>query len=210
MSRVRSTESDATSDARSGRATRVVRQAKRPVREEFDPFYATYVEKVPEGDVVEVMRRQGEACITFLRGIPEEERDEAYAPDKWTLKEVVGHLADAERLFGYRVMVIARGDQTPLPGMDETAYMSGDPFAGRSWDSLVDELEALRRSNVELAASFGDEILDRRGVADSRTISVRALLYVIVGHELHHRSVIRRRYLGDEPLEETSPSAPKI
>lgn len=207
MSRIHSTESRSSAEGR--RATRIVREAKRPVREEFDPFYATYVEKVPEGDVVEVMRRQGEACITFLRGIPEEKRDEAYAPEKWTLKEVVGHLADAERLFGYRVMVIARGDQTPLPGMDETAYMSGDPFAGRSWDSLVDELEALRRSNVELTGSFGDEILDRKGVADSRTISVRALLYVIVGHELHHRSVIRRRYLGDEPLEETSPLPPQ-
>lgn len=167
----------------------------RPDATEFAPYYGTYVGKVPEGDLLSILETQRRDTQALLAGLSETQALHRYAPGKWSVKEVIGHVADAERVFSYRALRFARGDRTPLPGFDENAYTPAGHFDARPLPDLAAELNAVRRATIPLFASFDAEVLARRGPASGHEISVRALAYVIAGHERHHLGILRERYL---------------
>jgi len=170
----------------------------RPESDEYAPFYETYVSLVPEGGVVETLERQGAETLALLRSLPEGRGGHRYEPGKWSVKQVVGHVIDAERIFAYRALVIARGERQPLPGMDQDEYMAGADFDARTLAGLADEFEAVRRSNVLMLRAFTPEAWARRGTASDNEVTVRALAYILAGHEAHHVRVLRERYLRGE------------
>ena len=167
----------------------------RPEKNEYAPYYDKYVSLVPDGEVVETLERQIEDTLALLRGVGEERAGHRYAPGKWSIKEVVGHLIDTERIFAYRALAIARGEQKPLPGMDQNEYMAGANFDARTLADLLDEFERVRRSNVLMLRGLSDEAWSRRGVASDNEVTVRAIAYIIAGHEAHHVQILRTRYL---------------
>jgi len=167
----------------------------RPGADEYAPFYSKYVERVPEGDIVSVLRDQIAETAALLRNAPAERANQAYAPGKWTLKEVVGHIVDVERVMSYRALRFSRNDATDLPGFDENAFVVNSNFGQRTLIDLVDELEAVRAATVHLAKHIDADALSRRGTANNTEATVRGLLYIIAGHELHHVALIRERYL---------------
>ena len=166
----------------------------RPQPDEFAPFYATYIDTVSENALGE-LEYQVTSFPEFLKLIPDEKAYYAYAEGKWTIKEVVGHMIDSERIMAYRALRIARNDQTPLAGFEENEYVANANFNDRSLQSLAEEFAALRRSNVYLFKHFSEEEFSRMGTASDRPVSVRALLYITIGHLNHHRKVIEERYL---------------
>ncbi|GAC1649455.1 MAG: DinB family protein [Gemmatimonadaceae bacterium] len=166
----------------------------RPTPDEYAPFYAGYVGRVPAGDVEALLGAQLDATLEHAKSLLATRADFAYAPGKWTVREVVGHLADAERIFTYRMLRIARGDLTPLPGFEQQDYVRAGGFDRRSLANLADELQAIRRATVALVASLDPDALARRGIASGAEITVRALVYIVVGHERHHLEVLRARY----------------
>lgn len=166
----------------------------RPGADEYTPFYASYIAQVAEADPVPVLESQAIATQALLRGISEEQSLFRYAPGKWSIREVVGHLADAERVFAYRAMRVGRGDATPIEGFDEDAYVRGARFDRRSLAELADELAAVRRASLALFRSFEPETWNLRGIANQSPVTVRALGFIIPGHERHHVKVLRERY----------------
>ena len=168
----------------------------RPGADEHDPYYGKYINLVPEGDLVAYLRRQGERTAEFLRGIPEHLHEHRYAEGKWSVKEVVGHLSDVERVMSYRALRFARADETPVPGFDENTYVPAANFDARSLDSLVEEYASVRAATLTLLASLDEAAARRRGTANEREISVRALAYIIAGHIDHHVALLKERYLA--------------
>ena len=162
---------------------------------EFAPFYASYVARVPKGDVTQTLASQISKTLELIRSLPEQRGGHRYAPGKWSIREVIGHLIDAERIFGYRALTIARGHEIPLAGFDENDYVRTSGADRRTLADLARELEIVRQSTVALFKSFDDTAIGRRGVANNVEVSVRALAYIIAGHELHHLDVLRTRYL---------------
>ena len=171
-------------------------QTARPDATEYAPFYAGYVAGVPESDIVAVLRESGRDILAALAAIPESQGGHRYAAGKWSVREVIGHLIDAERIFSYRALRLARADATPLPGFEENDYVRAAHSDERSLADLVDELRAVRESTVRLFASLPDDAWNRRGVVNGREISVRALAYITAGHARHHLGVLRDRYLA--------------
>lgn len=167
---------------------------KRPAPGEYASYYGPYVARVPEGDPVALLEQQLDDTCRLLSGLSDAQADHAYAPGKWTVKEVVGHITDAERVFAYRVMRFGRGDTTDLAGFDENAYVPAGAFAARSLASLVEEFAAVRRATIALLRNLPDEAWLRQGTANGYPVSVRALAYIIAGHELHHRAILEERY----------------
>ena len=143
---------------------------------------------------MELLARQAEETQGLLRPLAPERATYRYAADKWSVTEVVGHLCDAERIFGYRALCFARGDETPLPGFDEAAYMPNAGFERRGLADVLDELRVLRESTVILFRGLDEAAGRRRGVANDNPMSARAAAYVIAGHERHHVGVLRTRY----------------
>ena len=169
--------------------------SRRPQPDEYDACYADYVGCVPDGDVLATFATQRDELLALITGLPEGTLDHRYAVGKWSVREVVGHVIDAERVFSYRALRFARGDATPLPGMDQDEFIAGADFAHRSHASLVDEYVHLRSANIALFGSFDDEALCRTGVASDCPFTVRALIWLTAGHERHHLDVLRERYL---------------
>lgn len=167
----------------------------RPGADEHAPYYSKYVELVPDGDIVTGLDRQGEETLDLLRGLSEERAASRYAPGKWSIKEVVGHIIDAERIFAYRALRFARGDRQPLAGFEQDDYITNANFDSRSIKDLADEFEHVRRSTILLFGNLDGEAWSRRGTASDAEVSVRALAYIIAGHERHHVGIIRSRYL---------------
>jgi len=167
----------------------------KPRADEYAPYYERYVSLVPEGDVVETLSGQSGETLALLRSIPEERAGYSYAPGKWTIKQLVGHVIDGERVFAYRALAIARGDRASLPGMEQDEYMEHARFDERTLAGLCEEFDHLRRANVLMMRGFDADAWARRGVASDNEVSVLALAYVIAGHELHHVQVLRERYL---------------
>ena len=165
----------------------------RPGADEHSPYYGKYIERVPDGDLVALLREQIVDTAALLRRSPGR-ADFAYAPGKWSVKQVVGHLADVERVMAYRALWIARADQTPLPGFDENAWVDNARFQSRTLDDLVEELEVVRASTAQLASHLDAEEFARRGTSNGNPMSVRALFYIIAGHERHHLALFRERY----------------
>ena len=169
--------------------------APRPSSGEYAPYYEKYVSLVPVGDVVETLERQVAETLALLRELTEEQGASRYAPGKWSVKEVIGHLIDAERVFAYRALRFARGDRTPLPGFEQDDYVTAGNFDARPLADLADEFEHVRRSTVALLRPLGEVEWGRSGTASDKEVSVRAIAYIIAGHELHHMRILRERYL---------------
>jgi uncharacterized damage-inducible protein DinB len=166
----------------------------RPGPDEHVPYYQRYVALVPDGDVIAHLERQIVGTSRLLAPIDETLALYRYAEGKWSVKEVLGHVVDAERIFAYRALRIARGDQTPLAGFDENAYVPAGRFDMRPIRSLLDEYSAARRSTVAFLHGLDAEAAARRGIANQHPISVRALAWITAGHELHHVAILKERY----------------
>lgn len=158
-------------------------------------FYANYVQHVHHLDVLEALELSGKIMDEFIRTIPESKGEFRYAAGKWSIKEVLCHLMDGERIFAYRALRFARNDKTVLPGFEEGDYAPEANAHNRSLTQLADEMKRVRASSIDLFASFTPEMLQRKGSANNTTISVINLGYVIAGHETHHRTIISERYL---------------
>ena len=166
---------------------------KRPDQSEFAPFYAGYIGKVPDSGPVALLTEQIGA-LEKLKSLPEGKANHAYAEGKWTVKEVIGHLADGERVFTYRLTRIARGDKTPLAGFDENAWAKTAPHRRRPIAAVVDELIAVRRATLALIDSLDATAIENTTTANNNTVSGRALCWIIAGHTEHHLDVLSERY----------------
>lgn len=165
-----------------------------PDPREYAPFYAGYIDAVREADVPRLLAGQESTLRAMLDSLPEERALHRYAPGKWSVKEVGGHLADTERIFGYRMLRIGRGDLTPLAGFDENAYVRAAGFDRRPLREIVQEFGTVRAATLTLLRSLRPEELERQGLANGFEISVRALAYIAAGHVEHHLGVLRDRY----------------
>jgi len=170
---------------------------ERPTPEEYHQSYAAYVELVPEEGVLSALTRGIGRTLALLDRVPEEEERFRYAPEKWSVREVVGHLIDSERLFSFRALHIARDDPAPLPGMDQETWAAASNAHERPLNHLAAELEDVRRSTVHLFRSLDPAVHLRRGIASGHLVTVRALAAIVAGHEAHHRRVLEERYLAE-------------
>jgi uncharacterized damage-inducible protein DinB len=168
----------------------------RPAPSEYVPYYETYISKVPKGDVLKVLEDQRRETQQLLAGLSDAKALHRYAPEKWSIKQVVGHLMDTERVFCYRALAFGRADANPLPGFDEQAWAPAGRFDARALKDLAAELDAVRQATIALFSGLDDEALTRRGVANNNPITVRALAWIIAGHERHHVAILRERYLS--------------
>ncbi|HVS01365.1 MAG TPA: DinB family protein [Thermoanaerobaculia bacterium] len=168
--------------------------SQRPTEAELAPFYAAYVARVPAGDVVALLDGQRGVLRDLAAAVPAELEGHRYAPGKWSVREVFGHLIDAERVFGYRAFRIGRGDETPLEGFDENRYVDAAGCDGRPLRELAAELVAVRQANLWLFRGLGAAAWSRRGLANDSPVSVRALAYILAGHVDHHLAVLESRY----------------
>lgn len=168
---------------------------QRPEKSEYREYYGQYISLVGEGDVVEILRNQIRDTTGLLAKIPEERGTFRYAPGKWSIKEIVGHIADTERIMSYRALRFARNDKTPLPGFEQNDYVPAAHFDSIPLAELAAELETLRHATCAFLDHVDEKESLRSGSASGAEISVRAIAYIIAGHELHHRKVIEQRYL---------------
>ncbi|MBL7775959.1 MAG: DinB family protein [Saprospiraceae bacterium] len=168
---------------------------RQPAEGDYAPYYGRYVAAAQTDDILELLIRQKTEAIDFFKAIVWEKWEQAYAPEKWTLAEVVLHLIDAERIFAYRALRIARGDQTPLAGFEQDDYVPTSEAATRTPASIVDEFAAVREATVQLFKNFTDTMWERRGTASELEVTVTALAFIMAGHTAHHLQVIRERYL---------------
>jgi hypothetical protein len=167
--------------------------SNRPTNKEYGEWYADYVSRVPEEDIVAALEASTKYTTDVLESFTDEQAATLQGTTKWTLKEVLGHLCDGERVFAYRAMRISRGDKTPLPGFEQDDFVANGNFGARDWSSLINEYTFLRQATIELAKSMTPEMLTQMGTAGDNPVSARALLYVIVGHERLHMEWIRQR-----------------
>lgn len=170
----------------------------KPDQTEYSPYYGKYVSLVPEGDILALLDRQGEETLALLEAIPESQGELRYAPGKWSVKELVGHLVDTERIFAYRALRFARNDPTPLPGFEQEDYIRGASFDRCPLGGLAAEFRSVRASTLFLFRHLDEEAWRRRGVASDNEFSVRSLAYIIAGHTTHHCAILRERYLHAE------------
>ena len=169
---------------------------RRPAATEYAAYYETYVSKVPESDVVAVLDEQLAATLALVGGIPEAKGEFRYAPDKWSVRQLIGHVIDSERVFSYRALRIARGDTTPLAGFDQEVFMAGADFDAYSLEELAAEFGHVRRATLSFLAHLRDDAWSRTGVASDSEVSVRGLAYIMAGHVRHHMGILESRYLA--------------
>ena len=167
----------------------------RPAADEYAPYYGTYIAHVPEGSIVATLAGQIDLTLGILRAIPESLAGKRYAEGKWTIKDILQHLIDAERIFAYRALRFARNDQTALASFEENEYVDEASANNRSIQELLTELAVVRQATLSLFKSFSNEQLLRKGIASNNPMSVRALGFVIIGHQNHHQRVFEERYL---------------
>ena len=159
-------------------------------------YYQNYIKLAPDDNVVKGLERSARNFRKFLKKIPRKKIDKAYAEGKWTIKEVLQHIIDAERVFAYRAITFARKDSTPLPSFDENVWAAASVAAQRNWKDMIDEFKSLRDANEKMFASFDDSQLRSIGNASGKDINVLALGYILAGHLEHHINVIKERYLA--------------
>jgi hypothetical protein len=169
----------------------------KPDPSEYNPYFERYVGKVSDGDILETLVTQRGAFVEFLESIGEERASLRYSPEKWSIKQVVGHIVDTERIFGARALAIVRGEKAPLPSFEQDDYVEEANFDDRTMVSLMAEFESLRRSHLALFGSFDDGMWLRRGMAGGNEVSVRAIAWILAGHLIHHEGVIHERYVQD-------------
>lgn len=166
----------------------------RPTKEEYAPFYETYISKVTAANPQQALEQSLQEALQFLREIPEEKENYRYQPGKWSVKELLQHVIDTERVMVYRALRFGRGDATELKGFDEDAYVEGLEMEGKSLSELVEEYLSQRKATISLFGSFPADVMLRKGVASGHPVSVRALAYIIAGHQKHHFQIVRERY----------------
>ena len=166
----------------------------KPDVSEYAPYYGRYISLVPDGDILDTLAAQSDATLAELRRISDADSLNRYAPGKWSVREVLGHVIDGERIFAYRTLCIARGDRTPLPGFEQDDYIAAAQFDSIPWALLVEEFAAVRHGNLMMFRGFAPEAWTRLGVVNGNALSARAGAYVIAGHELHHMRVLREKY----------------
>lgn len=174
--------------------TAVASPIPRPAAAEYDPYYGRYIEKVPEGDLLRTLEAQGRETQALLAGLSDAKALHRYAAGKWSIKEVIGHVADTERVYAYRALRFARADATALPGFDENAWVPAGSFDARSVADLAAELDAVRRATLALFRGLDAAALGRRGTANDAAVTVRAIAWIIAGHERHHVALLHERY----------------
>jgi uncharacterized damage-inducible protein DinB len=168
----------------------------RPRPSEYAPFYAGYVAGVPDGDLITLLDDQAKETVALLGAISDEKSQHRYAPGKWSIGEVLGHITDAERVFTYRALTFARADAGPLPSFDENAWAAASSAGRRSMKGLLAEYRAVRAATLALFGALTEEEFARSGVASKNPVTVRALAYIVAGHERHHIRILRERYLS--------------
>ncbi|PIE94696.1 DinB family protein [Bacillus fungorum] len=168
----------------------------RPKASEYNSYYATYINLVSDGNIIHILEHQIKETNLLLKKISDGEGLFRYAPTKWSIKEVIGHIADTERIMAYRLLSIARGETAELPGYNDDMYVLKAAFDKQSMQDLVDNLIVVRQSTVHLLKSLDKDTWLQRGNANKSEVTVRALAYIIAGHELHHLQIIKERYLG--------------
>jgi len=167
-----------------------------PNAREYPPYFHRYIKLVPDKDILFVLEDELEKTIRFLDSFSEEVSRYRYAKDKWSIKEVIGHIIDTERIFGYRALRFARNDQAHLHGFDQDAYVQSSNYHDRALVDIRDEYMSVRHATINLIRSFDEESLQRIGKTSDYSISVRSIPFIIAGHEIHHRSVIEKLYLN--------------
>lgn len=171
------------------------RPSGRPNPDEYASYAHSDIVAVCGDDIVSILREQGEETLALFGELSEDRiAGFRYAPGKWTLKEILGHLADDERIFSYRALTVARGDSAPLPGFDENAYVQAAGFESRPLGDLLTEYRSVRESSISLFAGLHDSAWARRGTVNGYDATVRGLAFHIAGHELHHHRVVRQHY----------------
>ena len=168
---------------------------KRPQQSDYALYYEKYVALVPSGDFLEILLNQQRDLVRLLSPLTEEQAEFRYAPGKWSVKEVLGHISDTERIFAYRMLRIARGDQTPLASFEQNGYIQNGNFSARKLADPLHEFSTVREATISLVRSLDDAAWLRRGTASQKEVSVLALAFVIAGHERHHRILLEERYL---------------
>jgi len=171
----------------------------KPAPGDYAPYAVQYISLVPGDDILETLHSLRKQTVTLFSGRSERDGNFRYAPDKWTVKEVLGHVADTERIFAYRALRIARGDQTPLSGFEQDDYVRSAGSSARKLSDLVEEYEDVRQASLALFCSLDEEAWLRHGVASNNRVTVLALAYLIAGHELHHRKILEERYFPAIP-----------
>jgi hypothetical protein len=169
--------------------------ATRPAASEYLPYYERYIGLVPEGDVVATLVNQMIETQSLLRALPASVATYRYAPEKWSVNELVGHMIDSERIFTSRALRFARNDPAPMPSFDQNDYVRNATFDSYPLADLASELEAVRHATIFLFRHMDEQAWSRRGIANNAEVSVRALAYIVAGHELHHREILSARYL---------------
>ncbi len=169
---------------------------KRPKQSDYAPYYQKYMSLIEDsGSIVETLQRQKDDSYNFLKSIPSEKAGYSYDPGKWTIKEVLGHMIDTEKIMAYRALCIARGEKKFLPGFEQDDYVNEGKFNQRELSGLIEEFKKVREVNLILFNTFNDEIIDRKGIASENEVTVLALLFIIAGHEMHHLKILKERYL---------------
>lgn len=167
----------------------------RPDPSEYAPHFERYISLVPDGGIADILTRQFDEYLPFYRGIGEAQSSHRYAPGKWSIKQVIGHVIDTERVFNYRGLAVSRGERQTLPGFEQDDYVTGANFDDRSLGDLIDELAAVRAATIPLFGRMSDELLARRGKAWQAEITALACGFVIAGHERYHVKHLREHYL---------------
>ncbi|TFG71175.1 MAG: DinB family protein [Flavobacteriales bacterium] len=162
---------------------------------DYNPYYQTYIDKLGDVELMDMMQRQLDNFPEFILSLPKDKWNFAYSDNKWTIAEVILHVLDTERIFQYRALRFGRNDSTAIPGFDQDVYVPESNANSRSIESIVEEYRSVRNSSITLFASFDEGILKRSGMANGSNMSVAALGFIILGHQRHHRDVIRSRYL---------------
>ncbi len=171
---------------------------KRAEQNEYAPYYSDYISLIPEGDIEHILKLQIIETTKLLTNLSEQRGLFRYAPGKWSIKEVIGHIVDTERIMAYRLLSIARGDSAALPGYDENEYVLQADFNQQPMEELLESLSVVRQSTLHLLKGLKEEDWVRWGNANGFDVTVRAIASIIAGHELHHRNVLAERYFGSK------------
>ncbi|WP_406686583.1 DinB family protein [Rossellomorea vietnamensis] len=170
---------------------------KKPETNEYPPYYKEYINNVPDGELLQILEDQQKETKKLLKDVSEETAEYQYAPGKWTIKEVIGHITDTERIMCYRLLSIARGEKGMLPGYTDDDYVKRGQFNRFSLSDLLHHQALVRQHTILLLSSLDEEALRQRGKANGSEVTARAIAYIIAGHENHHRRLIKERYLND-------------
>ncbi|HVA98799.1 MAG TPA: DinB family protein [Bacteroidia bacterium] len=167
---------------------------ERPKTGDYPPYFEIYIQLVPENNPIKALQKNIFLMADFVKKISPEKENFSYAKNKWTVKEVLGHIVDTERIMAYRALRIARNDKTNIEGFDEDAFVANAHFGKQSTDDLLNEYLLVRKSNIALFSTFNEEELQRKGIANGKEITALAMIYMLTGHELHHLNILKERY----------------